>query len=124
MILGSYAFEWLPDRWTIPDAERVIGEVKTYNSSVVFDFGVSLSGKQIVMEWDWMPAAQFDAMDLIFQADEPISWVLEKGVVGSILVDLISLTGDLFEVIGYDEAFPYREKVKATLLILGGQALS
>lgn len=121
MILGGYTFAWIPDEWTIPEEVRQVGEVKTYNSSVVFDFGVGIVGQMVDLSWKFMTAEQFDALDVIYIADVPVLWTPGRGDGMAYLVEFLSLTGDLLESIGYDEGCPYREKVKARFLILGSQ---
>jgi hypothetical protein len=116
--LGAYVFPWTPDKWTIPDPVLKVGVTKTYSSSVVFDFGASVVGKEIELEWEWMSAVQFDALDALYQANLPVAWDTEKIGFPTFNVEIAELSGDLFEVLQYDEMFPHREKVKMTLLII------
>lgn len=118
MILGTYEMEWMPEKWTMPDPVLRIGIVKTYETSVVFDFGPSIAGKQIDMGWEWMSSTQFDALDALYQAGLPVAWDPGRGGGEVFTVEIISLEGELHDVIGYHAAFPWRLNVKMSLLIL------
>lgn len=125
MKLGALTLAWDPDRWTIPDAEQVISGQDTYSSNVVFFYGEKIVGKKIDLEWDWMSQAQFDALDVLYQADLPLAWDLQEAEkTRSFTVEILSLDGKLFDVALWD--LTYRRKVKMTLLILTatGGALS
>jgi len=116
MKLGAYTFAWRPDRWTPPDAYRQISSVDTFTSNVVFEYGNKIIGKQIVVEWDWMSAAQFDALDVLYQANVSLVWDLEVVGQPTFTVEIISLNGELFDVTHWDR--PFRRKVQMTLLII------
>jgi hypothetical protein len=115
--LGTLTLAWDPDKWTIPDARHVISDVDTYSSNVIFFYGEKIVGKQIELEWEWMSQAQFDALDVLFQADLPVVWDLEEALdPRAFTVEILSLDGELFDVALWDQ--PYRANVKVSLLIL------
>ncbi len=116
MKLGVYTFPWRPDRFTPPDAYRQISSVDTFTSNVVFEYGNKIIGKQIVVEWEWMSAAQFDALDVLYQANAPLMWDLEVVGQPTFTVEIVKLDGELFDVAHWDLSF--RRKVQMTLLIM------
>jgi hypothetical protein len=117
LILGALTLAWDPDKWTIPDARHVISEVDTYSSNVIFFYGEKIVGKQIVLEWEWMSQAQFDALDVLYQADLPVVWDLEEPTdPRTFTVEIENLEGELFDVALWD--LPHRRNVKVSLLIL------
>jgi hypothetical protein len=120
VILGAYTFAWKPDQFTIPKAERRYATVETFASEVFFSYGTSILGKTVTLEWDWMSAAQFNALDALYQADLPVAWNLQVVGENIFTVEITKLDGELFEVVGY--GFPHRRKVKMELLILAFSA--
>jgi hypothetical protein len=120
--LGSLTLAWNPDKWTIPDPAQVISEVDTYSSNVIFFYGEKIVGKQIDLEWEWMSQAQFDAIDVLFQADLPVVWDLEEVLdPRTFTVEILSLDGELFDVALWD--LPHRKNVKVSLLVLAAGEL-
>ncbi len=113
-ILAAYEFDWNPDRWTIPKAEKFYGKVLTYESVGYFSFGVSIIGKEIVLEWDWMGLVQWNQLDILFQSDVGYIWTPGDG--HSYNVEILHLDGAYFEVV--DLNAPYRKGVRLTLMIL------
>ncbi len=113
-ILGSYEFDWNPDRWMIPKAEKFSGQVLTYEGAAFFSFGVSIIGKEIVLEWDWMGLSQWNQLDAMYQSDEGYLWTPGDGHTYN--VEIPHLDGAYFEVV--DLNFPYRKAVKLTLMIM------
>jgi hypothetical protein len=117
LILGALTLAWDPDKWTIPDPQQVIVEKDTYSSNVIFFYGEKIVGKQIDLEWEWMSQAQFDALDVLFQADLPVVWDLEEILdPRTFTVEILSLDGELFDVALWD--LPHRRNVKVSLIIL------
>jgi len=72
--LGEYTFDWNPDSFTLPQAERSTGRVKTYSSIAFFSWGLSLLGKEISIEWDWMGVDQYERLRVLFEANSPVVW--------------------------------------------------
>ncbi len=120
MSLGNYAFEWPPDRWTIPKAEKYSGRVRTYGSAAFFSFGTWIVGKEILLEWDFMPDDQFETLNGLYLDDEPKLW--DPGTGEGYLVEIVSFDGAYGEVVGYDK--PYRFNVKMVLMIMAEVPLS
>ena len=117
MILGALTLAWDPDKWTIPDPKQVIAEKDTYSSNVIFFYGEKIVGKRIDLEWDWMSQAQFDALDVLYQADLPVAWDLQEPTdPRTFTVEIEKMDGALFDVALWDQ--PYRKDVKVSLIIL------
>ena len=74
MKLGGYTFDWNPDTFTLPQPEKSTGKVKTYSSVAFFSWGVSLLGKEISLEWDWMGVDQYERLRSLFEANAPVVW--------------------------------------------------
>jgi hypothetical protein len=117
LILGALTLAWDPDKWTIPDAQQVIADKDTYSSNVIFFYGEKIVGKKIDLEWEWMSQAQFDALDVLYQADLPVTWDLQEiSDPRTFTVEIESLDGTLFDVALWDQ--PHRKDVKVSLRIL------
>ncbi len=78
--LGAYTFDWNPDVFTLPQAEKSLGKVKTYSSIAFFSWGLSLAGKEISIEWDWMGVDQYERLRSLFEANASVVWDPEAKV--------------------------------------------
>jgi len=78
--LGAYTFDWNPDVFTLPQAEKSLGKVKTYSSIAFFSWGLSLLGKEISIEWDWMGVDQYERLRSLFEANTSVVWDPEAKV--------------------------------------------
>ena len=114
MELDSYTFPWNPDRWTIPKEEKFYGKVLTYTSAAFFSFGISIIGKEILLEWDWMSIDQFGALNAIFLSNEGCVWDPKDGYIYD--VEILSFDGAYFDTTALDA--PWRKNVKMVLMIL------
>jgi hypothetical protein len=74
VILGGYTFPWRPEKCTIPRGER--GSAWAKGLSVLGYLAESsiLQSKEILLEWDFVSAAQWDEMMTIYRADELVEW--------------------------------------------------
>jgi hypothetical protein len=72
--LGGYTFDWNPETFTLPQAEKSTGKVKTYSSIAFFSWGLSLAGKEISIEWDWMSVDQYERLRALFEANTAVVW--------------------------------------------------
>jgi hypothetical protein len=116
MILGSYEFEWFPDRWTMPKTDKFTSHVRTWSSVAFFSFGNTVIGKEILLEWDWMSEEMFAALDAVVQSDEQVIWVPGDGDAYNVEIISPGLEGTYFETTAYN--FAYRQNVKLHLLIM------
>lgn len=78
MKLGSYTFEWMPDKWTLPKAGRLMDVVKTFTSVVAYSWGVTILGKKITLEWDWMSKTMFEELRKLEESDAELVWDPEQ----------------------------------------------
>ena len=114
MQLGSYVFARKPGYMTVIQANVVNSHRMTFTSVAYFSWGSDIVGKKIELRWAAMPAAMFESLDTIYQADAAVVWT-PTDVVGSTTynVRLIAFSaeyipGDLL----------YRGNTVVTLLIL------
>lgn len=77
MKLGTYTFRWVPDKFTIPKADKINSFVITYSNVAYFTWGMSIIGKVITLEWKWMSAEQFLRLQDIADDDEQKVWYPE-----------------------------------------------
>jgi hypothetical protein len=114
MTLGGYSFPWLPDRWTMPKAEKFSGRLLTYSAAAFFSFGTSIIGKEIILEWDLMGVAQFNEINTQYLADTQKNW--NPGTGNQYTVELVNLDAEYVETVAYDYA--YYKNVKLLLMIM------
>lgn len=118
VVIGSRTLTTDPMRMTMVRAEKSCAHVQTYDSVAYFSWGTTLIGKEILLEWPVMDAAEFAALQAIFEADAPISFNPNDGVVtDTYTVEMTSLTGDYWRGRGTSIS-DTRKNVKMTLLIL------
>lgn len=123
MILGTYALPWDPDRWTMPEPKQRVLEQDTYSSNILFFYGEKVVGTRIELEWEWMSQAQFDALDVLYQADLPVVWNLQEPTdPRTFMVEIEKFDGSLFDVALWD--LSHRKDVKMSLIILSEVSLS
>lgn len=79
MILGGYVFPWGPDRFTIPRGEKASSLAMGLRVLGYLAEDAILESKEIVLEWDWMSEAQFQALQALYEADEAITWDIFGG---------------------------------------------
>ena len=114
MTLGGYEFEWNPSQYTIPKEDKSYSVVQTYSSAAYFSWGTSIIGKEIVVEWEMMPADDFDQIQTLLEADAEVVWVPGNG--SSYNVEVADLQGRYIEKSIHDA--PYRERARCTLIII------
>lgn len=123
MILGTYTLPWDPDTWTIPDPQQSILEQQAYASDFIFFYGEKIIGKRIDLEWIFMTQEEFNALDVLYQANLPIDWNLEEvSDPRTFTVEIEKLDGSLFDVALWDQ--PHRKDVKMSLIVLQATDLS
>lgn len=116
MILGTYEFYWEPTKATKPDYCREIAYVTTFTSVAFYDFGLRIIGQEILLEWDWMPISQYEALRAMFLSGENQSWYPGDG--SAYTVKIIDLQPNFFKDLAFDTDFDYLEKVKLCMVIV------
>jgi hypothetical protein len=135
MKLGTYTFEIAPDQFTLPRPEKFSSEMMTYSSVDYFSWGLSIIGKNILVESEKMTLDQFNRLDILFQADASVVWdpeitkkIFHGAVVNGPLVVGRTLTGSPSTATGMISAVysgeNYVEIVPLTGIFLAGDALT
>ncbi len=118
MQLGAYIFDVNPSDMTrIVTARKTCAAVPTYGGVAYFTWGTLVAGEEIELSWDYMTSSQYESLDDLYRADEPVVWSLNDGgsPPASYNVEIMELTGRYF--LGIDGDW-LRRDVKMTLLIL------
>jgi hypothetical protein len=113
--LGGYTFPWKPDEFGIPHPDLFKSLVRTWDTAVYFSWGEEILGKKVPLSWVFMTAAQFDALDAMYQAGAQVVWDPEVAGVGPFNVEIVELDGELFETAHYEQT--YRRNVEMILMI-------
>lgn len=121
MSLGPYTFEVNPaDLAGMFTKERKSAHVQTYSSVAFFSWGVSVIGKIVALEWEYMPRTMFDSLQALVEADDTLvlNPDLESGKLYN--VEIVSLNGKYYQTQGslVDGGVAYRKDVKLELLIM------
>ena len=118
VVIGSHTCTRDPQRMTMVRAEKPNASKLTYTSVAYFSWSPTIIGKEILLEWPAMDAAEFASLDAIFQADAPITFTPNDGVTtSSYTVEMTSFTGEYWRGRG-TTVLVTRKNVKMTLLIL------
>lgn len=118
MSLGSYTFEANPSDATLIKPERSGSAVETYSSVAFFSWGVSIVGKIVELQWDYMPSLMFDELDDLYRADAAVVFDPQDGSSRVYNVEILDLSGKYFQNLEIGAAI-IRKDVKLTLLVLG-----
>lgn len=124
MTLGNYTLTYYPSAFTPPRPVRSNAHIETMESVAHFSWGVSIVGKIIEMEWNYMPSIQFDLLDAIFQADAEVIW--DPGIPyqgDTYNVEILDFTGEYHESVDSGSEI-WRKNCKMTLLIMSMAAES
>jgi hypothetical protein len=112
--LGGITFTFNPDRQSIPARKKSVSAVQTYTSNAVFQWTAVWPGSIIILEWEFMPAAQYDDLVDVYLSIDPVTFNPDTG--GSTYqVVITDMTGEYFEVAATD--LTYRKNVKLTLMV-------
>jgi hypothetical protein len=114
MRLGSYTFEWNPDRMSIPESKKEVSEVKTYDGSAIFLWDSLLQGVPVTLEWRYMSLDQYDQLRALFLSGDSVEFNPDTGGT-SYNVIIVSLVGRYLDVLHSDNN--YRQNVKMVLSI-------
>jgi hypothetical protein len=74
VILGGYTFPWKPEKFTIPRGERGSAWVKGLSVLGYLAESSILQSKEILLEWDFVSEAQWDAMMALYRQDDLLEW--------------------------------------------------
>lgn len=113
MILGTYFFEWNPDRATIPESTKTVATVGTYSGNALFQWEPILEGAKVDLWWRWMSTAQYDALKAYYLSLDPVVW--HQTATKAYTVYVTGLDGKYIEVLM--EEISYRLDVTLELNI-------
>lgn len=93
MTLGSVTFEKEPSDFDIPEKYRKAAVLNTYGGVAFYSFGVFIEGKEIEIHCPAMSVSQFDDIQDLLEADEPVVWNPDDGKGKTYNVEILSLQG-------------------------------
>jgi len=117
MKFDSTTLQSNPTDLTLIRPDKTSAHKQTYSSVAYFSWGVSIIGKLIDLRWSWMQADEFDDLDDLFTADEPVVWDPQDGSGESYNVEIVSLDGKYHMEFG-ETSTVMRKDVIMTVLIL------
>lgn len=112
--LGSVTFTFNPDRQSIPQIRKTVASVPTYEGSAIFQWSGTWEGSQILLEWDFLPSAQYDSLYALYLGTDELVYDTDTGG-DKYTVIPVDMTGTYFETALED--LSYRKDVKLTLEI-------
>lgn len=92
--------------------------LETFSSIAYFSWGATIVGKQIDLSWSMLLSTQFDALDVVYAADETVVW--DPSIPGSSAtynVKILDLDGKYFLSQESSARF-HRRDVQMSLLIM------
>jgi len=121
MVLGTYTFAEDPaDTDDLIKSVNHSSHLKTYSSVQRFNWGASIVGKLVTLQWGAMPAAQYDSIHTKWLAGAPITWDPKLTSGATFTVTIENMTGKYFitqEDVDMAGAPAYRVDCALTLLI-------
>lgn len=118
MKLGGYTFDFNPSGTDgLLNPRRSVATIKTYKGVAVFSWGVLMAGVERVLEWRFMPTAQFTQLDNLYQADAAVVFDPEDGSGRTFNVELLALEGR-YHLNLADAADNYRKQVRLRMVII------
>ena len=119
MILGGVTFTYNSKiNFPVIKPRKRNSIVDTYDGAAYFAMSPTIKGVIIPLEWDWMPAAQFDSLNTLYQADDLIVFDPSGGDEGADTYNVIIVSLDGVYWLNMETNDSYREKVKMELLIM------
>lgn len=96
MILGGVTFSWNPSGMVVLTPKLYCSQVLTYSGVEFFSWGASIVGVNIDIEWNYMPADQFDSINTLYQAAASIVWNPQLGDAKTYNVMITNFRGKYF----------------------------
>ena len=119
MILGGVTFTYNSKiNFPVIKPKKSNAHVETYSGVAYFSWTPTIKGVVIPLEWDWMPAAQFNSLEALYQADGLVVFDPSGGVNGATKYNVIMVKFDGVYWLNMETNNSYREKVKMELLII------
>jgi hypothetical protein len=117
MKFDAYSLVSNPSQCTIIKPDKHCASVLTYSSVGYFNWGASIVGKEIELQWSYMTGPEFSALDALYQADTTTVFDPQDGESHTYNAKIKSFDGTYFLRLD-DSSGSYRKDVKMTLLIL------
>lgn len=114
MTLGSYTFAENPQRSDLVESYKDVATVKTYGGSAVFQWDVTIIGKEIDLEWDSMSTTMYGELRTLYVDDSSVVFDPQNGNTYNVIVT--NLEGKYYDS-GLED-IAYRQDVTLTLHIL------
>lgn len=121
MQLGTVTLERNPSIYTPPPLltpRKRIAKVNTFNGVALFNWGTTVSGMEVPLEWKYITKSQYDALEALFLADEPVTFDPAREDGKTYKVELISLTGKYMYKLNNPGGVLWYRDTKLTLCIL------
>jgi len=122
MKLGTYTFPRNPSYDSPPDLltpEKYSASVQTYSSIAYFSWGLGVAGKELSLDWGYLPDSQYQAFQTILEADVPVVFDPKDGTMKTYLVEVTGLKGRVHAKLGEGSTGVWRKDVSLSLLVLG-----
>ena len=114
--LGNYTFGWNPDNMTMPYKDKVTAEITTHEGSQIFEWGATIVGKEITLEWSFLELPQWNGMrSKYLETGTVYIWDPDLSGGTTYNVTIKSMIGKYFRVVMDDRAL--RRDVKVVLSI-------
>lgn len=118
MKIANYSLIWYPksENVEIIRPKKPNAVVETYDSVAYFSWTPILAGQKLSFEWDNMSVEQFDALDVLYQADNQVVLDLLGDGTKQYNVMITDLNGTYFFI--YEDNFVHRRNIKMELLVM------
>lgn len=117
MILGGYTFVHNPTSMSsVIEPVLTNSHLLTYSSVSFFSWGASVVGKVVSLEWEYMKAEQYDALQTKYEAGAQIVFDPKQDATFRFNVIITDFIGTYF--LNMKDTAAYRKDVKLELLIM------
>lgn len=101
---------------TIPEGEKEVAEVKTFGGSQIFEWPITIVGKEVTLKWDFMKLGQYNALRrMYYNNGVEYTWDPEETGGGTYSVIIKKCTGEYFKNLLNDSI--YRKDVVVVMSI-------
>lgn len=112
MQLGSYVFDFDPNRLSPIEPIKPVASVNTFAGSQIFQWSAYWSGTVINLEWDYMREAQYGYLQAMYITTDLYTFTPDVGT-ETYSVIIKELSSKYWETANSDQ--PYREDIKMVL---------
>lgn len=112
--IDSYTLTQNPASVTIVRKYKPCAAVETYSSMAVFEWAVTIIGKEIELTWEYLGITDFDELDKAYQKSGAVVYDPQDGNSKTYNVHIMELDGEYHRMMETG----YRKNVKMKLRIL------